>query len=348
VGGRAWIEALDGFIRATFTHFKEGATAKDDDGRIKDPRDTFTVVSVSDGDDVFYGLVAAMVNDMLFNPETLGMAAARQNDVELGELGRGRSMRLGAGTLSRPNSAAERPSAGGSSSSPYRSPSRMGVPANSAASPSGARDRIFENAQRRRAPTRQGPVPDGEETHEMAPPLAADELDAFHCILEFVHSSDRSDELIRAMTEVDILIHKCRLYSSTKALVIGAKFRAERYRGTLECRQHVRDACCALERYFWLIIVAVVLLEYRKCNPQLFGAAASDSPALSFQQHATTPLLLRYMEFSDLANPLLDFIREKIDPWARDPQQSPDPLHNKNYSYWPARWHRPMYVPCIL
>ena len=335
IGGEPWVQSVSQLIRETYLHIAKGGSDE-----------VCTVVSVSTSDDIFYALVVALVQEVLFTEETLGSkarkAAAQQNAAIAahnlpgggGQQGTSSSSSGGGGVRFDTTNTT---GGGAGNSSPNKNQDHI----------SKLSTGLSKVASRRFQPVAQAPPPDVEDY--TAPTPTPEEVDAFSCISSWVEKHEQdSVELSFAAFELDCMIHKCGLWTTFKMPVIDSKRRAEMARGSLDIRQHIRDACCGLERYLWLLVITRCLTDYRASNPRRFDDDSSFSRAsLSIQKGQETPQLMEFVEWR-LGRQFFEFLRDGIDPWHKTPKLSPDLGHQKMYSMWPQRWYRNMFTASII
>ena len=211
IGGEPWIQALSQLIRETYLHMSRGGADE-----------VCTVVSVSTSDDIFYALVVALVQEVLFSEETLGSkarkAAAQQNAAiaahNLPGGGGGSNHTAGSGGGVRFETTAG--GGGGGSASPNKNQDHI----------SKLSTGLSKVASRRFQPVAHAPPPDVEDFS--APTPTPEELDAFSCVAQWIEKHEQdSVELNFAAFELDCMIHKCGLWTTFKMPVIDSKRRAE-------------------------------------------------------------------------------------------------------------------------
>lgn len=348
LGGQSWIDFVALIVRDTYLHMQRGGA-----------EEVCTVVSVSTSDDIFYALLVALVHAILFLPETLGSKARKAAAAHVAAAG-------GAGA---PGAAATAAGAGSPrtrfapdvSSGTLSGTTRGGGDGNGSSSSinnaSGSPSKsdnisrlstgLDKKASRRfNAPPRPPPA----DTEDFTlPPTTPEEQETFHCIRKYIdtHEVDSLDLSYAAM-ELDCMIHKCGLWTTFKMPVIMARQKAETMRGTLDSRQWVREACCGLERYLWLLVIVRCLMDYRQSNPRKFNDGDADARAsLSVQKNAEAPLLMEFIQ-RRLGMSFFRFLYKGIDPWQQRPKLSPDPTHMHTYSMFPQRWFRPYFTPSVV
>lgn len=340
IGGTPWIQTVSQLMREAFLHMSRGGADE-----------VCTVVSVSTSDDIFYALVVALVNEIIFSDETLA-AKARKAAAQKNAAIAAHNLPPGAAAAATSSSGAggvKFDTGGNSNNTGSNSPNSVSSPSKNTDHISKLSTGLSKVASRRFQPVAHAPPPDAEDYS--APIATPEELDAFCCINNWIEKHDQdSVELQYAALELDCMINKCGLWTTFKMPVIDAKRRAEMARGSLDIRQYIRDACCGLERYLWLVVITRCLIDFRASNPRKDQDEANAGLArasLSIQKGADAPQLMPFVEWR-LGKQFFEFLNDGIDPWYKTPKLSPDLGHQRLYSMWPQRWFRNMFTTSII